>query len=236
MRHSGEIGIHTGVPATEALDAVSGVEILDVVTLAGRANEGTGSAAKAGRGEFLPLGCVKKFLGLVSTEGVCLQICQGKLLHTLADESLLLLHCGIVGILGQRSHSREKCLALFGLCIEIESILGAVANDVSLGICRVNAEGRAEAGLGRTGASHGNDHAVLAAVLIIGIYRIGEEDAIQDLKALDVASACAEDNEILTFASGVDDLDALSLYLEIHEVLGLGEEEILRAANGVERI
>ena len=31
--HLGEIGIHTGIPATETLNAVTGVEILDIVGL-----------------------------------------------------------------------------------------------------------------------------------------------------------------------------------------------------------
>ena len=43
--HLGEIGIHTGVPAAEPLDAVSGVKVPDVVALAGGADKGAAAAA-----------------------------------------------------------------------------------------------------------------------------------------------------------------------------------------------
>ena len=36
--------------------------------------------------------------------------------------------------------------------------------------------------------------------------------------------------------AGIDDLDLLALELELDQVLGLGEEEILGAAHGVERV
>ena len=52
--HFGEVGIHARVPAAEALHAVAGVEVLDVVALAGGADEGAGAAAEAGFRTALP--------------------------------------------------------------------------------------------------------------------------------------------------------------------------------------
>ena len=49
--HLGKVGVHAGIPAAEALDAVTRVEVADVIALAGGANEGAGAAAKASLGE-----------------------------------------------------------------------------------------------------------------------------------------------------------------------------------------
>ncbi len=46
VSHHGEIRVHAGIPAAVTLYTVSCVVILDVIALAGRAYEGTGSAAK----------------------------------------------------------------------------------------------------------------------------------------------------------------------------------------------
>ena len=48
VRHLREIGIHAGIPASVTDHAVARVEILNIVTLAGGANEGAGAAAEAG--------------------------------------------------------------------------------------------------------------------------------------------------------------------------------------------
>ena len=48
VSHLGELGIHAGVPASVTDNAVAGVEVLYVVALAGRANEGTRAATEAG--------------------------------------------------------------------------------------------------------------------------------------------------------------------------------------------
>ena len=68
VRHFGKLGIHTGVPATEANDTVARAEILDVVALAGGANEGAGTAAQTGSGQFLPSGMVKQLLRLAAAK------------------------------------------------------------------------------------------------------------------------------------------------------------------------
>ena len=43
--HHGEIRVHAGIPAAVTLYTVSGVKVFDIVALAGRAGERTGSAA-----------------------------------------------------------------------------------------------------------------------------------------------------------------------------------------------
>ena len=77
---------------------------------------------------------------------------------------------------------------------------------------------------------------MLAAVLVVRIAGFGEKYAVQHFKALYVACADAEDYEVLTLAAGIDDVDILALDLEIHKVFGLGEEEILCASDGIERV
>jgi hypothetical protein len=48
VSHHGKIGVHTAVPAAISLNTISGVVILDVITLTGGANKCTGSASKTG--------------------------------------------------------------------------------------------------------------------------------------------------------------------------------------------
>ena len=46
MSHHGEIRVHTGIPAAVSLHTMSGVIIFDIVTLAGRTYEGTGTTCQ----------------------------------------------------------------------------------------------------------------------------------------------------------------------------------------------
>ena len=79
-------------------------------------------------------------------------------------------------------------------------------------------------------------HAVLATVFIVTVDRLGEEYSVQNFKAFDVARAHAEDDEIFTFFSRVDNFYILSVDLEIHEIFRLREEEVLCAADCVQRV
>ena len=83
-------------------------------------------------------------------------------------------------------------------------------------------------------AGEGDNGAVLAAGLIIAVHGIGQEHLVQHRERTRIAGAHAEDHEILVLGPGIDDLDLLALDLKIHQVLGLREEEVLRAADGVE--
>ena len=47
-RHLCEVGIHAGIPTSESLDTVTGIEILYVIALASGTNKGTGAASKTG--------------------------------------------------------------------------------------------------------------------------------------------------------------------------------------------
>ena len=75
---------------------------------------------------------------------------------------------------------------------------------------------------------------MLAAVLVVGVNGINEINAIQNVEGCGVASAYTEHNEVLALLASVDDLDLLALHLELHQVLGLGEEEVLCGTGGVE--
>ena len=111
-----------------------------------------------------------------------------------------------------------------------------MTNDVALGCSSVDAECAAETGLKRLIAGKGHQNAVLAAIFIIAVGGFSQEHAIQHFKAAHIAGTHAEDHKVLALLAGVDDLDLLPLGLEIHEVFGLREEKVLRAAHGVERV
>ena len=67
-RHLGKFRIHAGIPTTEPLDAVSGVEVLDVVALTGRADKGAGPTPEAGLRQLRPRRVAEEFLGLIRPE------------------------------------------------------------------------------------------------------------------------------------------------------------------------
>ena len=81
VSHFREIGIHTRIPAAEALDAVTCIEIADIVALAGRADESAGSAAETSLREVSPLLGIEVFVELVAAEIVSLEVCERELLH-----------------------------------------------------------------------------------------------------------------------------------------------------------
>ena len=53
--HQREVGVHAGVPAAESLDTMTGIVVADIIALAGRADEGAGTASEAGFREACPL-------------------------------------------------------------------------------------------------------------------------------------------------------------------------------------
>ena len=79
---------------------MTGVEIANIVTLAGRADERARAAAQARFGKRLPFGRVEKLARLILAEGVGPQLGQRQLLHALANERLLLLNGRAVRLLG----------------------------------------------------------------------------------------------------------------------------------------
>ena len=79
----------------------------------------------------------------------------------------------------------------------------------------MKAESAAKAGLGGAGTRHRHDDAVLAAGGVEAVHRLGEEHAVQDVKALDVAGADTEHHEILTLGAGVDDLGGNAVLTEL---------------------
>ena len=83
-------------------------------------------------------------------------------------------------------------------------------------------------------AGHGHNGAVLPAGLVIAVHRRRKKHLVQNGEAPRVAGAHAENHKVLVLRAGIDDLDFLALHLEIHQILRLGEEEILGAAHGVQ--
>ena len=89
VRHLCEIGEHTAIPATETVDAVTGLEIADVVALAGRANERTSTATETSFGKLSPLGRIEVLFGLAAAECVFFEVCERKLAEDLDRKSVV---------------------------------------------------------------------------------------------------------------------------------------------------
>ena len=77
---------------------------------------------------------------------------------------------------------------------------------------------------------------MLTAVFIVAVLRFCQKHFIKHIKALNITGTHAEDYKILGFAAGVYNLYLFALYLKIHKIFGLGEEEILCAPYGVKRV
>ena len=68
--HFRKVRIHARVPATEAFYTVTGVEVLYVVALTRRADEGTRSATETRLRKLLPFGSAEEFLRFARAEAV----------------------------------------------------------------------------------------------------------------------------------------------------------------------
>jgi len=231
--HLREIGIHAAVPAAEALDLRAGVELLDVVALAGRADERAGAATEAALGERGPLGRLEQLHHVLAVETLEIQVFQGQLAENFPGLFLLGPDCFLAGIL-QHGKAGRQLFAFFGVGLPVEAFAVHPAAHVAGWLCRVDAEDRAEAGLGRARAGHGDDDAVFAAGFIVGVGRFCQKDLVQNVKAPGVARAHAEEDEGLGGIAALDELDLLARHLEADEILDLREEQILGAADGVE--
>ena len=210
------------------------VIVLDIVALAGGANECAGSAAKAGLGKLCPLIGIEDIEKSVLSEIISGNICEGELFEDLLCLSLLSVN-SLAAALGKEGlYGLDELLALFGVCLNVNSVLSGPAGSVSLGSSSVDAKHAAEAVFLRLGASHCNNGSVLTAGSIVAVNRVCKENLVQNGEASCIAGTNAEYYEILALGSVVDDLDVLTLDIEVAEVLGLGEEEILGTSYGVE--
>ena len=121
VSHSGELGIHAGVPASVTDNSVSCVEILYVIALACGANEGAGSAAKAGRRKLIPCGIVKELTCFAAAESLGGKLLKGKLIHDLGDLFLLLVNCLFAGLLKKSAKAEYNA--------EIEETIKRIASE-----------------------------------------------------------------------------------------------------------
>jgi hypothetical protein len=232
--HLGEVGVHAGVPATESQNTVSGVVILNVIALTGRANEGAGAATEAGFRKSLPFGTVKDLHGLAAAEAIGRKVCKGELAHNLCGLFLLSVYSFVVALF--KTKRIQELFALFGVCLPVISVFGLPNGNITAGIGAIDTERTAEAGFGRSCTSHRNDNAVLSARCVIAVKRFYKKYSVKDLKALNVTSANTENYEVFGSLANVVYFDALAFNLEFHKVFKLREEEILGALCGVERV
>ena len=73
-----------------------------------------------------------------------------------------------------------------------------------------------------------------AARGVIGVLRLGEEDAVEDRKAPCVARAHAKEDEGLRRVARLNEIELLARHAEADEVFYLREEQILGRADGIE--
>ena len=67
---------------------------------------------------------------------------------------------------------------------------------------------------------------MLAAVLVVCIYRLGEEYSVENVEAADVARTNTEYSEVFSFFSRVDYINFLVVDFKLNKVFCLREEEI----------
>ena len=211
------------------------VIVTDIIALAGRANEGTGSAAQASLRKSCPLIGVEQFHQLVSAEGICRQIFQRQLFQNCLCLCLGFFRSIVCGIFQHRQGCQQR-LTLFGVRLHQNSIVCHPAADIAGRLCRINAEYRTETGFAGLGAGHCHNYAMLPAVLIEGIYRLRQIYAVQDLKACRIAGTNAEDHEIFALGPDVIHFDLLAVYLKVDHIFYLREEKVLCAANCIDSL
>ena len=233
--HLGEVGVHAAVPAAEAAYLFAGVKFLDVVALTGRADEGAGAAAKAALAELLPLRTVEERLGLSCAEAFEGQTVQGEFFHDL-PRARLKRGDSVRAAVCQKRKTGRQCFALLRVGAPVERGFIHPAGHVPGGVSRVNAEGGAEAGFLRTGAGERHDGDVFAPRLIEGVGRGGEEHPVENIEAAAVAGAHAKEHKGRDLGAVLDQLQIFALHAEINEIFHLREEQILRAANGVQAL
>lgn len=75
---------------------------------------------------------------------------------------------------------------------------------------------------------------MLAAVLVVGINGVGKKNSVQNFETLHVTRPDAEQNKILRFTAGIDNLYCFSAQFKIHQVFGLRKEKVFCTANSVQ--
>ena len=231
--HLREIRVHAAVPAAEAADKLTGVEFLDIIALARRADEGARAAAKAAFGQLLPFRAVEERLRFACTHGGQIESGQRELFEKRTRFFLLGRDCRTVRIL-QHGKVRGQRRALFRVGLPEERFVLDPAADIALRGRRIDAEGRTEARFLGAGAGQRHDGAVCAAGGVIGVLRFGKEDAVENFKASCVARAHAEQDERLRRVARFDQIELPARHAEADEVFHLREEQILGRADGVE--
>ena len=130
----------------------------------------------------------------------------------------------------------EERPARVGPRLDEPSVLRLREDDVPLRRGGIDPERRAEAGLGGAAAGHREDQPVLAAVFVIRIDRLREEDLVEDPEGTRVAGTDAEHGKVLVLRARIENLDLFVLHAEADEVFRLREEEVLRAPRGFESL
>ena len=210
-----------------------GIKIADVVALAGGADERAGAAAQAGLIEVLPLGGVELLHHVLAVKAGEVEVGKRVFRHLGAG---LVLGGGkrrAVGLLAEVLNGGEQLFALLGLGIQVHLVAQHPCLHVAFRLGKVDAKHGAEAGLAQRLEAAQRDHgAAVAAGLIVAVHGVGEEDAVEYVETAGVAGAHAEEYERLGGKHGVLDLDALARDAERHEILALGEEQILGGLDG----
>lgn len=213
-----------------------GIEIADVVALAGGAHEGACAAAQAGAGKIRPLFGIELFHQHVAAPAVQREVFERQAVEDFANGLLGRVRRGIGAFFEEGLGGFRQRLALFALRLPIECVAVDPAGHVALRRGRVDAIGVAEAGFRRARAGDGNDGAVFAARGIARVCRLGKEHAIQHVQRAHVAGAGAEEHERLIRLFRHADGDVLAFHFEVYDVLRLREERVLGAVHGLQHV
>ena len=236
MGHHGEVGIHAAVPAAVALDAAAGVEILDVVALAGGADEGTGAACQTGLVKCLPQGGVEILLSGLSTPFPEAQVFLRQPLADGADTGLFLLHRFLAAAFQEASQPGSEGGSLVALGQPVEVFIGEPGGHVPLRGGAVDAEGSTEAGAIRPSAGQAHNGAHLPPGSIEAVHRVGQKHPVQYRHGPHVAGPHAKHHKggIPVLFRGDGELPGVACAGV--QVLALGEEYILGGLDGFQRV
>ena len=175
MRHHGEIGVHTGIPAAVSLYTMSGVIIFDIVTLAGRTYEGTGTTCQTWFIQFFPYRGVELFCQCISVPSFQRQIGIWQFFYDRTNSGFFCFQffciCA-VSFCQEAFYCFGQCLTLVSQGFPVQFAVYHPGSYICCRFCTVDAEYFTEAGFFRLMTCHGNDGSVFSSCSVEAVDRI----------------------------------------------------------------
>ena len=170
--HHCKVRVHTGIPAAVTLYAVSCVIIFDIIALAGRAYECTGTTCQTWFVKFFPYRRVKTVHVIFLSPSFQRKIRVRKFFYDGADCSFLFFYLCFIRIVKKFCNCFCKSFALLCKRFPVKLAFDHPCCNICNRICTVNAKYLTETALFRFMTCKCNDGSMLSSCCIEGIYRI----------------------------------------------------------------